>query len=559
MKRLLQIVESVGLPTKFAGEKRGQKPGDQWRGTDKNPPGNKLVGGAEESIIKDLNKTAKKKVTEWQIKEAFRRFKEDETTDGDSTLKVYDPKNGGSTFTEPNKPATVNPSAPKYAGVDPIVRQRMGMPAASQDEIRNYLDQNPPTVRTGTGDTVRNRSGQAVTSAGAASVIRAADAVSPDRAQAVAREPAQIVPRPNNIQPATITKPITTTTTATEPEVKIEPRPSNVQPVAPAVKPVVPKIPTNPEPGSWQDLYKQNQGIIGNNPNLIKPGQVLKIPNDPEGASYTVQKGDTLDKINKSVGGLLPQPKAQPSTAVQTKPSAASTNATTVSAKAPSPADQLKTASNSLAVTMRKQGKTEAEIAQELGKLYNQQMTKESMASKFAKEFEMFIESDVKKDTVAKTWKELSGEEKLSGVKGRTVWNPATRKYVVVFDVPRREKQTEEYGNATDTAQQATNPNVQSTNPASAENPEIRDQQIDLATAKGTTTGLKSVLGPKVDTNAMASGIAKMNDAKPLTQPEQTAISTLTPLVAKAAETPAVAGQLKSALQTAGVQAKLGK
>ena len=57
----------------------------------------------------------------------------------------------------------------------------------------------------------------------------------------------------------------------------------------------------------------------------------------------------------------------------------------------------------------------------------------------------------------------------------------------------------------------------------------------------------------------MASGIAKMNDAKPLTQPEQTAISTLTPLVAKAAETPAVAGQLKSALQTAGVQAKLGK
>jgi hypothetical protein len=31
----------------FAGEKRGQKPGDQWRGTDAGTPGNKLVGAAE--------------------------------------------------------------------------------------------------------------------------------------------------------------------------------------------------------------------------------------------------------------------------------------------------------------------------------------------------------------------------------------------------------------------------------------------------------------------------------------------------------------------------------
>jgi hypothetical protein len=35
--------------TKFAGQAVGQKPGEQWRGTDAGTPGNKLVGGCEES------------------------------------------------------------------------------------------------------------------------------------------------------------------------------------------------------------------------------------------------------------------------------------------------------------------------------------------------------------------------------------------------------------------------------------------------------------------------------------------------------------------------------
>ena len=29
---------------------------------------------------------------------------------------------------------------------------------------------------------------------------------------------------------------------------------------------------------NWQAIYQQNQGVIGSNPNLIKPGQVLTIP-----------------------------------------------------------------------------------------------------------------------------------------------------------------------------------------------------------------------------------------------------------------------------------------
>jgi hypothetical protein len=45
-----------------------------------------------------------------------------------------------------------------------------------------------------------------------------------------------------------------------------------------------------------------------------------------------------------------------------------------------------------------------------------------------------------KSKTVAKTWDEMSSKEKLSGVKGRTVWNPKTQKYRTVFDVPSQNK-----------------------------------------------------------------------------------------------------------------------
>jgi len=38
----------------FAGEKRGQRPGDQWRGSDSGTPGNKLVGSCEESVEEQI-------------------------------------------------------------------------------------------------------------------------------------------------------------------------------------------------------------------------------------------------------------------------------------------------------------------------------------------------------------------------------------------------------------------------------------------------------------------------------------------------------------------------
>jgi len=36
------------------------------------------------------------------------------------------------------------------------------------------------------------------------------------------------------------------------------------------------------DPEDWDTIYAANKGVIGNNPNLIKPGQVLNIPVNPD-------------------------------------------------------------------------------------------------------------------------------------------------------------------------------------------------------------------------------------------------------------------------------------
>lgn len=63
-------------------------------------------------------------------------------------------------------------------------------------------------------------------------------------------------------------------------------------------------------PDGWMAIYQANQDVIGPNPDLIRPGQVLKIPmvsgpnpgpgGQPNGefiATYTVVAGDTLAAI----------------------------------------------------------------------------------------------------------------------------------------------------------------------------------------------------------------------------------------------------------------------
>jgi hypothetical protein len=46
---------------------------------------------------------------------------------------------------------------------------------------------------------------------------------------------------------------------------------------------------------TWQTIYQANKGLIGGDPNLIRPGQRLKMPNGQP--DYVVQPGDTLSQI----------------------------------------------------------------------------------------------------------------------------------------------------------------------------------------------------------------------------------------------------------------------
>jgi LysM repeat protein len=63
-----------------------------------------------------------------------------------------------------------------------------------------------------------------------------------------------------------------------------------------------PPTPAKPEqtadpsagPASWQDIYRINRDVVGRDPNLIKPGQQLKLP---DGSTYIVRPGDSLSKI----------------------------------------------------------------------------------------------------------------------------------------------------------------------------------------------------------------------------------------------------------------------
>lgn len=72
IKQLLEKMDQ------FAGQAVGQKPGDQWKGTDKVPPGKKLVG---DSILKDLSKGKKGKSKEQELSEEFQAFLEAEFKD----------------------------------------------------------------------------------------------------------------------------------------------------------------------------------------------------------------------------------------------------------------------------------------------------------------------------------------------------------------------------------------------------------------------------------------------------------------------------------------------
>lgn len=71
---------------------------------------------------------------------------------------------------------------------------------------------------------------------------------------------------------------------------------------------------------------------------------------------------------------------------------------------------------------------------------WHKDLSKEQLAAltgpKYNKDKKAKKVSENEQKTVAKTWDQMTPQEKISGVKGRTVWNEKTRKYYTVFDVP---------------------------------------------------------------------------------------------------------------------------
>lgn len=481
MSDIRKILEKIDSMASAKKNPTGPKFPGYWKGTDSAEKAkSKMVGGCEESFLKDLHSTAKKKVTEWSLEEAYQKFKEVD-------LGPTSPEVAKMSTADVNKQiGDLAKSSPAYTGIDPIVRQRMGMQPASQDEIRSYLDANPPVVRSGSGAPVTSRSGQAVQSGGQVNVAKAADAVSPDRENSVAREP---VAAPVVAQPA----PVNTAPT-TNPDVVVNPVPNRpnlsttstpAQPVKPAaVKPSIPTMPKKVSPGSWQDIWKNNPGL--KNPNLIRPGQQIKLP---DGSFATVDKGDTLSSIAKRY---------------------------------------------------RQGGYSDGTPVDENNK-------NEKIAGRYSPdEFDQLV---LKVKQKAQDQERKHGPVDIAKLAQR------------LRDIDRKEPTKEQEDpavNKQDPDSQTTSQTSPQQDPTAVRQQQL-DQQVDVATAKGTMSGLKPVLGPKVDTNALSSAVTKISDQKPLTGPESQAMSALTPLISKAAETPQTAMALKTALSNAALLAKQGK
>ena len=124
MKKLLETV------TKFAGQAVGQKPGDQWKGTDSSPPGKKLVG---DSILKDLSKGPKAKTKEQELAEEWANFMEDD-------LGV-EPKRPGRTSDRPHREYTKHGKPSKrYTPVNEYGKETDNFTAADIKELEGIRD-----------------------------------------------------------------------------------------------------------------------------------------------------------------------------------------------------------------------------------------------------------------------------------------------------------------------------------------------------------------------------------------------------------------------------------
>jgi hypothetical protein len=496
--------EKIVPGTKFPG---------YWKGRDSAAKSrDRMVG--DESIIPSLAKQAKEKTLEWQIEESYKQFKEQE-----------------------------------YTGIDPIVRQRMGMQPATQSQIQSYLDKNPPGIKTGDGTAVTSGSGAPVQSGGQVDVARAADAASPDRAQSVAKLPAA----PLNIRnrndgtlpplpaaaPAAAPNPVKPATAATV---------TSLPAAAPAAAPTTTAAPAKPMPtmpqkvaaGSWQDIWKNNPNI--KNPNLIYAGQEIKLPN---GTSAIVDKGDTLSSIaqryrqgdynvgtevdsssaatkTRSVAPLStpastaakPQP-AAPAVAVKPQPqpqqnqTAAPAAKTTASPNKPGvatsgPLKGINTTPLTRAEFERINANDRAAARARAGTPQNEAI------NKLAEQFAAFMEAQDEYGPEYQAMVQRVGQRARQGAM-KTVWDPVKRVYK---NVPvKQTKSVKEYENAQDQDSQVTSPPAPAATAASQTF--VQDKELQNMNAQKTLEADAGAQDPNKQTTSPPSPAAVAQPAAP--------------------------------------------
>lgn len=638
--------EKIVPGTKFPG---------YWKGRDSAAKSrDRMVG--DESIIKELHNTTTS--AEFKLQEQYDQFKKDfgqispsiadlPKAEVNKQISSVGPSIANLPKAEVNRQISSKAQNPAYTGIDPIVRQRQGMPLATQGEIQSYLDRNPPGIKTGDGSAVTSGSGAPIQSGGLVNVAKAADAASPDRALSVAKPPAKPLDIRNRndgtlpplpaaapapapaaaapVSPAAVPTPVKPATASTS-----APLPPAAAPAAAPVKPATAApVPYKGSAGS-QEIQKLNPAI--KDVNKIQVGQTFKMP---DGSNYTVKPGDTLDKIArgsnkpdqlsvppKQLQQITDQPKSapvkpampsavQPQTRSPIKPPADPTAGDAKDAAAQAAADRIDPGAPGFVPPSKTAPPNKPGVATS-GPLKGINTTpltraekeridandraaaqKNEAINKLAEQFAAFMEAQDEYGPEYQAMVKRVGDRARQGAM-KTVWDPVKRVYK---NVPvKQTKSVKEYENAQDQDSQVTSPpapaataasqtfvqdkelqnmnaqktleadagaqdpNKQTTSPPSpaavAKPVAPAAPDVSVATAKTTMAGLKPALGPGVDTNAAATGVAKANLGQQLNPAEQQAVSAITPLVMKAATIPSAAPQLRSALTNAGTMAR---
>jgi len=590
MSDLKILMEKLDSMSKAAANSTGPKFPGYWQGSDSaSKAKNKMVGSAQESIVKEISQTAKDTAVKRKLENAFQQYKKtsleeavpkDREVDRGDELSNYTGlspqeimrRKGLSKPTSPPAPARSGPAAKadidlaKRAGIaDPnLIRPGQVIPGAGPGG-RDYVVQ-PGDTLSGIRQGQYAKPGQSSLSPGVQSLAQQNRLADPNR----------IMPGQKLTMPDGSTYTVKPGDTLSGIERNYRNRPPIDAAPAPAPAPAAassPPIPNSRVKDLPSDDARSPDGSAGLPPSSQSSARSL----GSAGPGVSVSQDDLDPRTRQSISNRQPSgvsvspddldPRTRQSITNRPGPTPSS------AAGGYTPVDQIRN---------NQFDRVEPEVSADSNKPQSRTIQSEPQRS---------APAPAGYDQALERSRRLQALQSVAGERGPTRPGrpaatpsapaprpaPAPDPYAIDYgdamtrmqgtpmSTPVKEsawlkqlseyKKFLEYGNAQD-------PNAQTTTPKTGGNPEQQkkqqEQTRDIATAKGTMAGLKNLLGPDVDTNAAASAVVKISDNEPLTGSEQQAMSALTPLIAKAAETPQVATSLKTALSTAGMLAKKG-